>query len=208
MTVTTSLYEQLFPLTTIMKQRFVEWFLGKEIDLGIWQKTNIAGSGSFAMVDAVDEGYEVSSAAGGSNQSELDFNNIRHYVHNASVIILAFRRVTATTFNENGLGNVITGASTDTACAMESTGNTFKNLRTGDATVVSESASDLVIDTIHTLYKIVCASTVIQLYINGLLKVSKTTNRPTQKMQPLVHAGNLAAVVATTRIKFLEAYNT
>ncbi len=48
-----SIYEAKQALTTVQKQRFVEWFSGDALD-SIWTQTNSVGTGTFGMQDDID----------------------------------------------------------------------------------------------------------------------------------------------------------
>ena len=203
-----SLYESFQALTLIQVSHFVEWFSGDDID-SIWTKTNISGTGTFVMVDAVDEGFSMAAQGSAPNRSSLNFNNKRHYDETECIMISIARRVsTAAGFIYVGLFNSITSPSPDSAYLIENTVNTFKQLGTYNATTPSQTDSDIVIDTNFHVYKIECTSANIQLTIDGVLKVTKITDRPSTRLQPLVFAQSDNATPTEVIIRFLEAFNT
>ena len=204
-----SLYEHLFPLTTIMKQRIVERFDGDALDER-WQTRDIIGTATFAMVDAIDEGFEIITSAGIDHNSQIDFNNIRQYSNIASVIIIVGRRVTATDTDYTiGFYDDAPDASTTSRSRMRDfSGSTFKGLNTHDGTTDSQTNSSVAVDTIFRTYKIEMRSADNRLFIDGILEVTKTTNLPTQKLQPQFHMQSKAVATSTGRIRYLEAFNT
>lgn len=58
-TRTDSLYEQIQPLTTVMKNRFVEWFVGSALNHGtsgkVWYKGYTVAVPTMAMLDELEE---------------------------------------------------------------------------------------------------------------------------------------------------------
>ena len=66
-----SLYEQLFPLTTVMKQRVVENFSGDAPDVDRWGFGNQDGTtGNLAsMADSVDGGLKLTCGTSAGGQS-------------------------------------------------------------------------------------------------------------------------------------------
>mgnify|MGYP000447626042 CR=1 FL=1 len=205
-----SLYEHLFPLTTIMKQRVVERFSGDALDER-WFESVILGIATFAMVDAIDEGFQIEiTSAANNDRSSINFNNIRHYSHNSSVVIAVSRRVTANTAHHIGLSDGNQLLSTNNyAILRDFTGETFQDLVTSDGTTASSLASDIAINTIFHTHKLEQGSANVKLTIDGILKVTKTTNRPTVKMQPIFMVQSTSAVAGKQgRTRYLEAYNT
>ena len=71
MVVTTSLYEQLYPLTTVAGQRFVDYFSGNVPDTKRWGFGNQdSSSGNLAsMDDTVNGGLKLTTGSAASNQA-------------------------------------------------------------------------------------------------------------------------------------------
>jgi hypothetical protein len=204
-----SVYEILTPLTTVRKQKFWDWFDGDDLK-SIWTKTDLyGGTGIFAMSDNTDEGFSVKTDTGSGDQSELDFNNIRHYSHTASVCISVVRRVSATAVITGFVGQIV-GDDLEVASYNDSTvGSSFKRLYTADASTGSDADSSVAPDTAWTTAKIVMGSSDIRLWINGVLEVTKTTNRPTVKQQPYFSVFTQSGGgTIEGRIRYYEAYNT
>ena len=200
-----SLYESFQPLTSVQVSHFVEWFSGSVID-SIWTQS---GGGTFAMADATDEGFSVKTTAATSNKSTINFNNKKHYSETASIMIAVFRRVdAASAIAQAGFVNVAGGDSVNLALVRDRSNSTFKELFTADGSTGSVIASDVVIDQVFTNYKIECGSANIKLTIDGVLKVTKTTNRPAARLQPTCWTQTEVAVIKESRFRYLEYFNT
>ena len=55
------------------KQHFIEWFSGKQLP-SYWTKVDISGTNTFAMVDSVDGGFQITSGSGAYNRASIWFN--------------------------------------------------------------------------------------------------------------------------------------
>jgi len=199
-----SLYESFNPLTTINKQHFVEWFSGQDIDL-IWDKST-AGSPTFAMVDAIDEGFELKQDTSG-NTTIMDFNDINHYDKNGCAEIAVFRMVTnsdeicAVGLTDLGTENHFSDMKGDT-----STADFF--IRSGAGGTPSNTLSSISRDAIFRTHSQVLDGTDIKYKINGFLEVTKTTDIPNAALQPRLLAHNRGGSGRAIHIRFLEVFNT
>ena len=82
-------------------------------------------------------------------------------------------------------------------------------LGTGDNSSSSNTAGDVDNDTAWHSYKITCGSADILLTIDGVLDITKTTNRPTLKMQPFVEGQSFGSTGARKiSVRYMEALNT
>lgn len=205
-----SVYEMFNPLTTIAGSHFWDWFDGNDIDTDRWTLAGTAtGSG---MADAIDEGYFLQSTA----YYHAAFNNKRAINFEDSVLISTMRAVTTDCVNYVGLSGDSTQVISATAmqrtmAQIQTTAGQFIKLNTCDGTTASESATDISSATDLDWYDFkidVISSSSHKLYVNGILKLTKTTNLPTVKMQPLFGVWDLSAGTTEMRIRNIEAYNT
>lgn len=205
-----SVYEILDPLTRIRKQRFWDWFDGNALrNWWIFSQSNGTGVGS--MVDVIDEGFQIEVTSTGSNhRSTIDYNDKRHYSETASVVIGIIRRVTANTLAHVGSHNIDSSSvSVNQVIYANDDGGPFKAITSSDGGTTSTVDSDVATDTNFTNYKTTRQSADLLLHIAGILKVTKTTNRPTLKQQPAFQSfSTTAASGKQSRIRYLEAYNT
>jgi hypothetical protein len=81
-------------------------------------------------------------------------------------------------------------------------------LYTGDASASSQAQTDIPRDIVYHTTKLECGSADIKLTVDGVLKVTKTTNIPTVKLQPVCFVESRDATAREGRIRYMECYNT
>ena len=187
------------------KQHFIEWFSGKQLP-SYWTTGTISGSPAFAMVDAVDGGFGITCNAGGE-QGYIAFNNKRQFSPTASEIIFVMKRTGTSCVGYGGFYNAPVGA-TELADWRNDTRETYTQLFTADAGTRTGISTTTAIHTNWATGKIVCGSSNIKLYEDGVLGISKTTNRPTTKMQPTLTNVSLTTSDHLVSFRYCEAYNT
>ena len=203
-----SVYEILNKPTEIRKQRFWDWFDGDALR-SWWTKNDLVGNGTFAMVDTVDEGFGVTTGAINNNSSSINFGDIRPFNETACVCIGIVKRVSDLSNLKSGLANITLNDSIESAFYRDDTVRTFKELRTGDNIGNTVLATDIVIDTNFTKYKIECGSANIKLSLDGILKITKTTDRPTVRLQPdPLNMSTRTSAAREGRSRYCEVYNT
>lgn len=204
-----SVYEILTPITTVRKTKFWDWFDGDDLR-AIWTTRNITGTGTFAMSDVADDGFTVQSGATSSDESRIDFNSIRHYLQTACVFIGVMKAVSNSSSAQYcGLVNpTTTYDGIDRAIFVLDTANSNTSLRTADGSTSSETTTDVVNDTNFHSVKIECSSANIKLTQDGVLKVTKTTNRPTTRLEPNFGVKTTSAAAKALRARYCEVYNT
>ena len=205
-----SVYEMTNPLTTVRKQHFWDWFSGDDLH-NRWTKRDNSGTGVFNMVDAVDEGFSITTgAAATNNRSRIDHNNKRWVAHNGSELIAVVRRVTTTNMIcQVGLHGDANTSPTEIAVYRDQTSNTNKVLFNGDATSTTSTDSSIVVDENYTNVKIQLTSSSAKMTLAGVLEATSTTNLPDSKMQPAFESRNITSAGAKEcRIRYFEAYNT
>ena len=201
-----SVYEMFNSLSTVGKQRFIEWFIGNDISTDIWNKQDINNPGTFAMSDVIDDGYDITTSATDGHISVINFATPKPFNPRASVSIQVARRVLRdVTMGGIKMNGAPDQAGTERQCFI--TGATFYEAQSSDGTATTV-ATDIAIDTAFHLWRILGGSADIQYSIDGILKVTKTTNRSTQIMQPYICGRATPAGVSQVRIKYLEVYNT
>lgn len=208
--ILSSLYERLSALTQIMGQRVVETFSGALLNER-WNFFNILGSGSGEMTDEIDGGFKITTSGGGLDISIIDFNGKRQYDETASEIIAVTKRTDAECSMYVGCGTTgtdprTTNSNTARATARDISGAN-KQLITCDGTTTTSTNSSIAGDTAFTGYKIILGGSDIKLFINGVLEITKTTNRPNVRQQPLFSVGNSTAAPRVGQIRYLEMYN-
>lgn len=205
-----SLYEHLFPLTTIMKQRVVDNLDGDTLNER-WTVTHIGG-GSTTMEDAIDDGFKITTGTTLNDSTRVQFGDIRQYAHNASVSICVMKTTTTATaetlvgfnaevgspINHFSFAGQITGIST-----------TDYVLLTGDDATSSGTEATFALDTIFHIHQVENGSANIKYSIDGVLEVTKESNRPIAKLQPILwKKTKLASTARIGHYRYYEAFNT
>ena len=192
------------------KQHFIEWFSGKQLP-SYWTRyddtTYASGTGTDGMVDEVDEGVFVKSGNTQYNASVLAFNNIRQYNPTGSRITGVVRRVTANSSTNFGLYNLLNDGSNQSVNIDNDTRNTYMRAVSGRTTPTATSIT-VPVNTVFKLLDIVLGASNIKFSVNGILEITQTVNRPTEKLQPRIYTLALTNANAETRLRYLEAYNT
>jgi hypothetical protein len=208
--MTDSIYDQLNAYGTVAKQRFVETFSGSALDTDRWTFRNITGTGTGAMGDSVDGGYEIKPSTGATDQSQIDFNNKRQYSPTGCAMISVAKSIGVSP-NHHVLGLIndytlnISTAQTN-SIIIDTSGGVFRAL-SGDGTTWSSAGTVIPIDTNFHTFKVEASSSNILYYADGVLKVTKTDRLPTSTLplQPRFVARYTGSVLS---IRYAEVYNT
>jgi len=205
-----SLYEHLFPLWKIMRQHVAVNFNGSALDTDRWT-TNVSNGGTpaYSMVDAVGEGFEIDSNSDASPKGGfINFNLINQYDEVNCEHIAVWRCVQNTSIITTSGFHGVTSPSTQTVQARADTGqgSDFR-LLTGDASVNSATATDTPIDTVFNTWKTKIVSGTATLFLNGVFKVTHSTNLPTVAMEPYFQVNQRASSARQGHIRSYEAWN-
>lgn len=201
-----SLYESFDPLTVIRKQHFLEWFSGQAID-SIWTLTE-SGTGTGIMDDAVNEGWKYTTGAFNTNNGKLEFNGIGHYLETACVVIWVARTEETALYISNwGLVNAV-ALNHLAYWAGDPNTNANWHVWTKDGASDSNTASDVADDTNFHNFKIEMNSSNCLGTLDGILKVTKSTNRPAAALEPFFRMQTRTGAAKTAHVRFCEAYNT
>ena len=176
-----------------------------------WTTNDITHTGTYAMVDGADEGFSILSSTNGA-RSAIGFNNIRQFSPTASVAIFDLRRMTDASHDSYAGFKFDDTNSTfyDTSVVSQASYATNIGLYTGASTGTpsNQTDSNVARDTAWHNYKIENGSANIKLSIDGVVKITKTSERPIKKMQPFVLNSTNTSASKETRIKYMECYNT
>ena len=177
-----------------------------------WTTNDITHTGTFAMVDEADEGFSILSSTSGA-RSAIGFNNLaRQYAPRASVAIFDLKRMTDASHDSYAGFKFDDTNSTflNTAVVSQASYATNIGLYTGDGSTATNLEGTTPRDTAWHNYKIENGTDDIKLSIDGVVDVTKTTNRPetSTKLQPFVLNSTNTSASKETRIKYMECYNT
>ena len=195
------------------KQHFIEWFSGKQLP-SYWTKRDIAGTGTYAMADSVDGGFIIDTGATSSNKSSIDFNDKKQFNSAGTEMIFTALREGTTQdirggFTENTTGIFQSPATKCDAGLFEITTETYKQYGHSDGTTgVTLVDTDVAIDTSWHNYKIKLETSNNYFYIDGVLKITATTNLPDSALQPAFLARTLTSASRSMSIRYMECYNT
>jgi|TARA_R110000824_G_scaffold12395_1_gene54319 hypothetical protein len=207
-----SLYEHLHPLTTVAGQHFVSNFSRHSLDTKRWHIQQIVSTCAFAPEDSVDGGLLISTDSGsGSPSAYLSFNDICQYDPTG------FRFISTCKKGSDSNVGIKAGIGSDDATAnpahlsLMTAGSlvSHRALATKDGSTASQTNSDVAVSSTEFVYDIVGNGSNNILSLDGVTKVTKTTNLPTAKCQPLLYIQSRStAAVKTWNCKYVECFNT
>tara|TARA_R110002074_G_scaffold136178_1_gene280885 strand:- start:600 stop:1184 length:585 start_codon:yes stop_codon:yes gene_type:complete len=191
------------------KQHFIEWFSGKQLP-SYWTTNDLSGTNTFAMADEVDGGFKITTASGSNNAGSLDFNDKRPFSATGSEIISVVK------LNSTSLMTSLTALSNNgglnpqfVAIGMDTTDYSTSLFSVGSMdSGFSKTDTDSALDTDWHNFKLILSSSDIKGYIDGVLKVTKTTNRPTLALQPHYQVRTRTTSSKSGQIRYMECYNT
>ena len=173
-----------------------------------WTERSVTGSPTFGMNDSVDGGYVITTASTTNSSGMIDFNNKRQYSNTGSVCILTIQRIDDTMQVFGGFADNITQATTNTAWVLNDTNYSYYRLLTGNSSGATQTDTTTNIDKLLKVHKIECNSADVSLAIDGTLGINKTTNLPTNKLQPNFGGFTRNSSANQMRINYMECYNT
>jgi len=184
-------------------------FTGRTLDTNVWLENDETGTGIFAMIDGVDEGYSIEAGANANDVSSISHNGIQHWDEDTAVMIAVIRRTSATMASQVGFSSttVLTG-SAQYSIMTNDTNNTNYEINSDDGTTNSTSASSFAIDTVFHNIQLKFGLTTQELLIDGATQVTKTNHMPTIGQNPIMRCFSRSAGTGReTRIKYMECYN-
>ena len=226
MTVTEqSVYDLINPQGTVMKQHFVDYFSGNDLNRFVWGKI-LVGGGTAVMSDSVDGGLVITNPAASLNAICIAFNGnatnnvspmaVRQFDHSGSAFIVVEKFDTFSNYT-NGDG-AWTGFSSDAnlsagginTCMVGLKGNeTDYRLQTTDGSgSQGRHATGLTADTNWHTHKVELTGSLAKLTIDGILRLTHDGQLPQGKMGINISAVGDGSNVATTYVRYLEAWNT
>jgi len=192
------------------KQHFIEWFSGKQIP-SYWTLTQIVATCTATISDEVDGGMLFQTDSGsGSPSASLTFNNKRQYVANGFKFISVCKKGSDNNVGiKGGMGSSTSVNPDHHAFMVEGTLASYKTLATKDGSTGTETASSIALSQDAFAYDIEGTTSNVTLGINGSIAVTKTTNRPSDPLQPYLYIQSRStAAVKNYNVRYLECYNT
>lgn len=206
--MTKSIYDQLNASGTVAKQRIVETFSGDALDTDRWELRSISGV-TGAMADSVDGGYILTAGSGGNDRGEISFNDIGQF-NLAGSVMIAVSKISSIS-NVNSWVGLLKARAQNASYGyignISTLSSTKLSLTTHDGSTSSTSFSTNNMDTDWHTRKLIFSTSGVQGYIDGVLEVDKSTNKPTGNAQPEVWV-NGAGAPSTHSVSYMEVYNT
>jgi len=211
MTYSKSIYERLYNSDELPKQRFVCTFSGDSLNPR-WTLECLNGTGSATMRDAVCGGLVVASGNCNNNYTQIFFNDIRPFCEEGVV------QITIATKPENCMRRMKIGlarcpditSNDDFAQFLSATGCMDFRFGTDDCTGTATTTNTGVLyDANPHIFKIELFSASAEADIDGILRVTNTTNLPTVALQPYFATTRQGCSGTTENyINYMEVYNT
>ncbi len=206
-----SIYEYLSPLSHVQGQHMMDKFDGDVLNSDRWVTFNIIGANTFAMRDAINGGFQITTPAVIGNRGGIDFDNIRQYDPFSSTVIQYATAISGTgVIIAGGLGvsNPDFGSSlSERSGYRRNTISGFYDQNNSDGSTSSSADTDVAVDLVQHRHQIYLANTSHYYTIDGVLKASLSTTLPNDPMQPTFMGWTNTANSATGSIQSCEAYN-
>ena len=197
-----------------LRKTFEDFFSARILNItDTWIVNNISGTGSVAIVDGIDLGVRITTAIVANNTTSITLNNIRNFDPARCTIfgIIKF---------DNSANQTMMGICNSTAMDVGTNHHVGIRLNTSvsnielisaDGTTLSASDSGVARSANAIPFKIVCGASDLKLYTytsgKWVLRVTKTTNRPTAACQPCVQAKTLDATAAVCEGIYIKVQN-
>ncbi len=203
-----SYYQHRSPFSVLQKQHFWEFFSGKQLS-SIWTQTTItAGTLTFDIFDGIDRGARLLDAST-TGHLQLDFNNKRQYNFDGAVMVVLFRHGAGSLQRTYaGLHGDQLASPADMIQHEKDWANTFQRLGTNDGGVATYTNTSLSNVEVMEATKLEVTPSNTLLTVDGTLEVSKTTDLPTAKLQPVFGLENNGSTNRGAYCQYLEVYNT
>jgi hypothetical protein len=172
-----------------------------------WTTNDITGTNTFAMKDAVDGGFQITTGGNNGDHGTITFNDIRQYAPTASELISVVKFDETTIDGAVGFSNDNSLGSSHSAFWSESTETNFK-LSTRGTGARTETDTGVVRDTAKHIIGISCGSPNVNMSMDGVLKSTVSSSIPNAPMQPIFYLKTQSATSKTAHITYMECYNT
>jgi len=206
--VFSSVYEITDDICTVRKQHMWCWFDG-DSNQPRWTQRCGAGTGTVAMVDAVDAGLGITTDTGTFDNTCIYQNDIQHYEETGAVAIWV-DRITVGTLVLQRIGFVETINFLNSFSFVNTDSIATKiRLHTDSGSSCSVSCSCVCTDTNFHAHKIELRACDNLLTIcGGCVDITKTTLLPDQPQQLFNQMLTRTTAARTSETRYVEAFNT
>jgi len=209
---------KLTKLTKIHEEFFESSGVTSNVPTGTgWTFTDVLGTGSGAMVDAIDGGYAITSGGTDGDNSSITMNDVRQFDPTNCTI---HGIITLGQTGENKMACGISDGANPVLAAnhvavlryLAQTGSAVVfTLVTSGGSAITAVSTDITGTTNLTPFKIICDSTNVRLFllVNDIwtLKATGTTNLPSTKCQPIFNSGTDETAARTNSVQRLRVQN-
>ena len=204
-----SVYEITNNLSTIAGQHMIEYFSGNSLD-DRWTTNNVQGTSTYAMADEVDGGFKITLAVGQWNRGTIYFNDIMQFAHDGSVCIGVVKAPDTHSEVYSGLvaGADMSNGTFNYCQYSQATNQANKRMITHNGSSMSETFTDVAVDTAWTEFKLMLDSASSSISLSGVLKATNTQYLPLAKMQGGFMVRARDDPVKSGQIRYMECYNT
>jgi len=205
--MTNSLYEKLFPLTTIMKQRVVENFTGDSLDTDRWTQETVTGSPTFGMNDS---GSFIKTGTVINGSGAFSFNVIRQFAYNGAVYITVAKQTSTSNTRLSGgfMATSVATGGTQSVFQGDTILDTNYRLQNSYSGGTTNTSSSTAVDTSFHTHKIENKASSIDYSVDGATVVTSTTNLPNLNQQPMITVVTRDTVESEMTVRYMECYNT
>ena len=211
-----SIAELLGDQSEPLNQHFIECFHMRHPPYNSFIAPNVAGSGHTKVTqDAIDGGLRLTTSGSNGDRVGLfmaDSSNINRLFDTAAS---DFIWVVKTDNHANSLTDVGISDNQNTSLSAGKSvyfriqqANTNIYLSTNDGSNNTTTTTSVATDTNYHAYKAVCSSSAIDGFVDGIRRVTQTSNRPTGGASPHMMVAATGATAVWGEANYCEVYNT
>jgi hypothetical protein len=206
--LTKSLHE-IFASNIKPRRRFVEHFSGDALDTTFrWTLNSIVAGCTATLDDTANMGLKMATNSGSSPSASLTFGDVKQFNSKGSSIIGNCKKGSDTNVGiKYGLADDSTVTPPNAANMGEGSLYSYKSLETNNESV---TASNVALGTDWFTFKIDLRPAVCRMDLDGLLKVSKTTDipLPSVRLQPFLYIQSRStSAVKQWNTNYCEVYD-
>ena len=196
-------------LSETLTKRYEDFFCGDSISV-LWTQANVAGSSTFSKETGINEGVRITTADTSGNGGYLWFNDQNNF-NGASFTLYGICKY------DNSSALMLMGVSSGSdpannvrnyALLEQNTGVTNIQLKVGDNSTPSRTATDIATSTNVVTFKITSDGSNVKLYLlvssAWVLKATDSSDLPTGAVQPIFEVATQDASTAVGNMIYLK----
>jgi len=210
-----SIVELLGDHSEPLNQRMVECFLLRYPPYNTFVTVNVAGSGHTSVTqDAIDGGLRLTTSGSSGDRIALCIQDTPHAwvnTYSSEFIWVVKTDNHANSFTDAGISDTVnTSLSAGKSVYFRiQQANTNIYLSTNNGSVNTSTSTGVATDTNYHAYKGVCTSSAIDGFVDGIKRVTQTSNRPNESAAaPNMMVAATGATAVWGETNYCEVYNT